>query len=296
MSVVPEPFIVLARQSGPAGRPQFFSTTREPEKTHEDVSVQTKHNRRPSRSWDAVADWYVGWSGPEGSRHHKRLAIPALIDLLQLQPGETVLDIGCGAGALAPAVMKAGAAYTGVDLSAKLIAHARQHHRESARFLIGDATRLAAMPELRPGQFDAAAFLLSIQDIDPLEEALASVAWALRPGGRLVLLMTHPCFRIPRQSGWGWDEGRRLQFRRIDRYLTPLDIPMQEYGDGKRGTTRSYHRPLEAYISALAANGLAVDALREVPGGSVARRDEPRAVRLAHSEIPLFLCLRASRR
>ena len=43
--------------------------------------------------------------------------------------------------------------------------------------------------------------------VDPLEPALASAAWALRPGGRLALLLTHPCFRIPRQSGWGWDEG-----------------------------------------------------------------------------------------
>lgn len=258
--------------------------------------MQIKHNRRPSRSWDAVADWYVGWSGPEGSRHHKRLAIPALIDLLRPQPGEAVLDIGCGAGALAPAVMKAGAGYTGVDLSAKLIDHARKHHRGNARFLVGDATYLAALPELRAAAFDAAAFLLSIQDIDPLEEALASVAWALKPGGRLVLLMTHPCFRIPRQSGWGWDEGRRLQFRRIDRYLTPLDIPMQEYGAGKRGTTRSYHRPLEAYVAALAASGLMVDALREVPGECMVPREEPRAARLAEAEIPLFLCLRATRR
>ncbi|GLQ55526.1 class I SAM-dependent methyltransferase [Devosia nitrariae] len=258
--------------------------------------MQIKHNRRPSRSWDAVADWYVGWSGPEGSRHHKRLAIPALIDLLRPQPGEGVLDIGCGAGALAPAIMKAGAAYTGVDLGARLIAHARKHHRGDARFVVGDATRLAAMPDLRAGTFDAAAFLLSIQDIEPLEGALASAAWALKPGGRLVLLMTHPCFRIPRQSGWGWDEGRRLQFRRIDRYLTPLDIPMQEYGDGRRGTTRSYHRPLETYVSALAGNGLVVDALREVAGGFANQRDEARAARLAQAEIPLFLCLRATRR
>jgi hypothetical protein len=37
----------------------------------------------------------------------------------------------------------------------------------------------------------------------------------------MVLLLTHPCFRVPRQSGWGWDEQRKLQYRRVDRYLTP---------------------------------------------------------------------------
>ncbi|KKB12761.1 hypothetical protein VE25_05825 [Devosia geojensis] len=257
------------------------------------MSVHTKNRNRTSRSWDGVADWYIGWSGAEGSRHHKRLAIPALMELLQPRRGEAVIDIGCGAGAFASAVLEAGAAYTGVDLGQKLIAHARHHYGGKARFLVGDATRLPAMPQLRPASFDAAAFLLSIQDIDPLEDALASAAWALKPGGRLVLLMTHPCFRIPRQSGWGWDEGRRLQFRRVDRYLTPLAVPMQDYGEAGRGTTRSYHRPLEAYVSALAANGLAVDALREVSGEDLAPRNEPKAMRLAREEIPLFLALRA---
>jgi hypothetical protein len=46
---------------------------------------------------------------------------------------------------------------------------------------------------------------------------VASAAWALQPGGRLVLLLTHPCFRIPRQSNWDWDQGSRLRYRRVDR-------------------------------------------------------------------------------
>jgi hypothetical protein len=150
---------------------------------------------------------------------------------------------------------------------------------------------------LVPGEsFDAVTFLLSIQDIEPLELALESAAYALRRGGRVALLMTHPCFRIPRQSGWGWDAGRRLRFRRVDRYLTRLDIPMKGYEVG-RGTTRSYHRPLEAYINGLAANGLLVDRIVEVPGLPVAATAETtRAERLALQEIPLFLGLRAIKR
>src|SRR5262245_34296944 len=88
--------------------------------------------------------------------------------------------------------------------------------------------------------------------------------WALRSGGRLVILMTHPCFRVPRQSGWGWDEERKLRFRRVDRYLTPLAVPLKPYAGG-RGATRSYHRPLEAYVSGLANRGLLIDRLLETP-------------------------------
>ncbi|HEX6750719.1 MAG TPA: methyltransferase domain-containing protein [Longimicrobium sp.] len=247
-----------------------------------------------SDSWNPVADWYAGWVGAEGSEHHRRLAIPALMEMLRPAPGEHVLDVGCGPGVLAPHVAGAGALYTGVDASRKLLAFARRHHGAHGRFVAGDATRLRELAELGEGAFDAAVFLLSIQDIDPLEDALASAAWAVRPGGRVVLLMTHPCFRVPRQSGWGWDRQRRLRYRRVDRYLTRLAVPMKGYGTARRGFTRSYHRPLGAYVNGLSACGLLVDEVREIP---THKAPEPgpqaKAERLANREIPLFLGLRA---
>lgn len=225
--------------------------------------------------------------------HHRRLAIPALLDLLVPAPGEHVLDVGCGPGVLAPHVCRAGARYTGVDASRKLIRFARRHHGAHGRFVEGDATRLAKSAGVEAGGFDAAAFLLSIQDIDPLEDALASASWALREGGRMVLLMTHPCFRVPRQSGWGWDAGRGLRFRRVDSYLGRLAVPMKAHGGG---ATRSYHRPLSAYVNGLAACGLYVDHVHEIAKPSEAPGPHGRAERRASEEIPLFLALRAVKR
>lgn len=251
-----------------------------------------------SDSWNPVAGWYAGWVGAEGSEHHRRLAIPALLDLLQPAAGEHILDLGCGPGVLAPHVAAAGARYTGVDASRKLLAFARRHHGAHGCFLAGDVTQLRKIEGVDAGAFDAAVFLLSIQDIDPLDDALASAAWALKAGGRVVLLMTHPCFRIPRQSGWGWDRGRRLRYRRIDRYLTPLAVPMKGYGgEQRRGFTRSYHRPLGAYVNGLSAHGLLIDGIHELP---THRRPEPgpraKAEGAANREIPLFLALRAIKR
>lgn len=253
------------------------------------------HNRRrraaASTAWEPVADWYAGWVGAEGSQHHQQLAIPAVLDLLAAQPGEQILDVGAGTGVLAPAIAAAGAHYTGVDASPRLLAYARRRHGRSGRFVLGDAARLAELPELGAGRFDGAVFMLSVQDMEPLDAVLAGAAGTLRPGGRLVLLITHPCFRVPRQSGWGWDEARKLRYRRIDRYLTPLAVPMKRYGGG-RGATRSYHRPLEAYVNGLAACGLRVDRLCELPTYKAAHT---RAEDMAHREIPLFLGLRARR-
>jgi len=171
---------------------------------------------------------------------------------------------------------------------AALLALARKRHRAHGRFVQGDARRL---PRLLPAQrFDAVVFLLSIQDMNPLDDVLRAAAAVLNDGGRLVILMTHPCFRVPRQSGWGHDADRDLRFRRIDRYLQPLKVPMKAYGPNRSGVSVSFHRPLSHYINSLAACGLLVDALDEItshkPGTS-------KAEQRANAEIPLFVGLRA---
>ncbi len=201
--------------------------------------------------------------------------------------------MGAGQGVLAPFISRAGGIYTGIDVSEKLLAYARKHHREHGKFVHGNALHLSGIPQFTPQSFDAVVFLLSIQDMDPLNEALESAAWALVPGGRVVILMTHPCFRIPRQSGWGWDEGRKLQFRRVDRYLTQLAIPLKPY-PGQTGVSRSFHRPLQDYVNTLAENGLYMDRMKEIPTYKV-KKTGPRAKaeNLANREIPLFLALRA---
>lgn len=251
-------------------------------------------NRRPRQppaartSWDDVAEWYQGMVGEGGHKYHRRLAIPALLNLLSPQPGEAIIDIGCGPAPLAPFIAEARAHYTGVDASPRLLDAARQHHGRDGEFLLGDARKLWALRGLSAGAFDGATFLLSIQDMDPLGEVLRATAWALRDGGRVVLLMTHPAFRIPRQSGWGWDDERKLRFRRVDNYLTPLAIPL------RGGQTRSFHRPLHQYINALANNGLLIDRMEEIDAYDEREADErSRADNLADREIPLFLALRA---
>jgi len=253
--------------------------------------------RRPARNrpagWDAAADWYVGWVGEFGSEHHRRIAIPAALHLLDVRPGERVLDVGCGHGVLARPLLDAGAEYTGVDASPRLIAAAKRSYGSAARFVVGDATRLADVRELAGQAVDAAIFLLSIQDMDPLDAAVAGAARLIVPGGRMVIVMTHPAFRIPRHSGWGWDESRKLRYRRVDSYLTEMAIPLSPTA-GRRTVSTTYHRPIEAYVAALADAGLAIDALRELPTFKSARSGPTaKAENAANREFPLFLALRA---
>jgi hypothetical protein len=198
---------------------------------------------------------------------------------------------------LARYLVDEGARVTVVDASAKLISAAKRRHRsvKGARFLIGDARRLPAVAGLEPASFDAAVFMLSIQDMDPLDDVVRGVDWALRDASRVVLLMTHPAFRQPRHSGWGVDETRKLTYRRVDAYLGEMAVPMKSLGGGP--PTRSFHRPISAYINALAGAGFATDAMLELPDLPPARRPGrgARGDARASAEIPIFLALRAIR-
>lgn len=254
------------------------------------------HRTTPSAetSWDPVARWYARWAGTQGSDYHTSIAIPTLIDLVRPQPKEVVFDMGCGTGVLASA-MHPDVTYVGIDASPRLLAVAKRQHKGHT-FIQGDATKLSQAPGLKQGMADVVVFLLSIQDMNPLADVLDSVRWLLKPTGRLGILMFHPCFRVPRQSGWGWDEHRALQYRRVDSYLTPRTIPVRPIAKGKPGSIVAHHLPLEAYINGLVERDFQIRRIAEVPAfpGITRKGKRAKAENRANSEIPLFLGLLAS--
>lgn len=240
-------------------------------------------------SWHAVAEWYDATVGVRGSPHHRKAAIPTVMRLAAPAPGELVLDVGCGQGVLAHHVLKAGGRYLGVDASEAMIGLARRR-REGVAFEVGDARDLCGTTSVTPGSVAVAVFMLSLQDMDPLEQVMASVALTLAPGGRVVIFLVHPAFRAPRGSGWGYDEARKLVYRRVERYLSPAAVPMKAYAEvskARSGTTISFHRPVQGYVAAITAHGMVIDALEEL-ADPVTFSD-----RADSQEIPLFLAMRA---
>jgi len=242
-----------------------------------------------------VADWYDKLVGDKGSDYHQQVVLPATLRLLDPQPGQRILDLCCGQGVLARALLEYDPGLVvAVDASPRLIAAARARgpRDRRVRYLVGDARRL---DHLADGTFDAAACILAVQDTEGMPELLSTLGRALRPGGCAVVIMMHPCFRIPRQSQWGWDESKRIQYRRLDRYTTPMQIPIQTHpGRDPARHTIFYHRPLADYLNALGQAALAVVACEEL---LTHRRPEPggrsRAESRAAQEFPIFLALKA---
>lgn len=241
-----------------------------------------------------TARWYDSLAGERGSDYQQQVVFPNTLRLLELKPGQRVLDVACGQGAFARRLASGGARVTGIDASRDLIERARKQSPREVTYVVGDATRLSGAVE---GPFDAIACIIAIQNIEQVEPVFAGCAALLAPKGRLALVMNHPVFRAPRQSGWGWDEQRKLQYRRVDSYITPNKIPIQVHPGAQPGLVAwSFHRPLQTYVAALAKAGLVVDALEEWPSHR-ASQPGPRAKAedRARDEIPLFLAIRARR-
>lgn len=249
----------------------------------------------PVGSWDHVASWYDSLVGERGSEFHQAVIVPGVLRMLAIKHGERVLDLACGQGAVSLTLREAGARVTGVDLSPLLVEKARERSPADIEYLVGDARRLDVLGQRR---FDGIVFILAAQNMDPIEPVIRECSRLLVPGGRLVMVVPHPAFRIPRQSGWRWDEDRKALFREVDRYLTPMKIPidMRPFKRPSQKITWTFHRPLGAYINGLAAAGLWTNALEEWASHKVSQPG-PRAAaeNRARADFPLFAAIRAVR-
>ncbi len=132
-----------------------------------------------------LARWYDGVArallAPVGGE--ERIRARAL-DLLALRPGERVLELGCGTGAMTERILAAGAEVVPVDLSEPMLRRARRRLPQ-VEFLRRDLLSLDDQ-----AAFDAALFALVLHEMsdDVRRRALQVAHRALRPGGRLLVL------------------------------------------------------------------------------------------------------------
>lgn len=101
-----------------------------------------------------------------------------ILGWLAPQPGEHILDLGCGDGALTARIGAAGAHVVGVDTSDDLLRAARERGID-ARFMDGEALAF-------DGAFDAVFSNAALHWMRDADAVIAGVKSALRPGGRFV--------------------------------------------------------------------------------------------------------------
>jgi SAM-dependent methyltransferase len=142
--------------------------------------------------WVAEAERYDRMTGSFGER---------IIEATAPRPGERMLDVGCGNGAVALAVsalVAPGGSVMGLDISGPMLAYARQRAEAagiaSVSFRQGDA-QVCPLP---PASFDAVVSRFGVMFFDDPAAAFANLGRALKPGGRIAF----SCWRDLLANDW----------------------------------------------------------------------------------------------
>lgn len=239
-------------------------------------------------SWENVKPWYDKIVGHEGHYFHKEIILPHLLKSWKLDASSSLVDLACGQGVLARALPEK-IHYLGIDSAPSLIRAAEQYDKNPHhRYKVGDITK----PIKHEGdKFSHASIILALQNLEFPARALQNASSLLKNGGLLSLVINHPYFRIPRQTSWGIDESKKIQYRRIDLYMSALKIPIQAHPGKKNDSleTISYHWPLESLMQWLKAAGFMVEDIQEWCSNKTSTGTKAKMENRSRDEFPLFM-------
>jgi 2-polyprenyl-3-methyl-5-hydroxy-6-metoxy-1,4-benzoquinol methylase len=227
-------------------------------------------NSRAIAVWEANAAFWDEYMG-EGGIFQRHLVGPATERLLNIQPGETVLEIACGNGAFARRLIALGAGYVvATDGATAFLERAQARTTQNAErieYRQVDATDQNALQALGQGRFEAVVCSMALMDISTLEPLAEALPRLLRPGGRFVFTVPHPCFnhaRISKLLEEHDQAGTLVQTAsiKVSGYITP--VAMQGAGVfGQPQPQYYFDRPLHLLLAPFLAAGLALDGLEE---------------------------------
>ena len=249
-------------------------------KRKKDATSQT------STSWQNVHGWYDKKVGKSGHEYHQSVIFPKLLPQLK----GSVVDLACGQGVLGRQLPKT-ATYAGYDIAPDFIRLAKEQDTlKNHAYYVQDVTKPIKSSET----FDHATVLLAAQNIENLSGLVKNGKKLLKEGGAFHLVLNHPCFRIPRQTAWGEEKERKIRYRRVDRYLSPLSIPIQAHpSQGKDSpTTLSFHKSLQDFMKPFFEAGFTLANLEEWTSPKKSEGGKAKMEDRAREEIPLFLYLK----
>ena len=219
---------------------------------------KTTAEKLPSR-WDTNASFWVQIIREHRDKYRNELTDPAMLQAIGQPEGLTVLDAGCGEGYLSRILAKNGAIVTGLDFSAKQIEAARTYSLTDTLPISFDVASVDEMP-YADDTFDLVVCNHVLNDLHDPSKAISEFARVLRSGGRLVILMLHPCF-------YNKHAEREQATNRLiaASYFDARSIEQAFEVDGLTSpvANTAWFRPLEFYTEALRKSGFVITSLTE---------------------------------
>ena len=242
-----------------------------------------------TQSWDSIADQWVAHADQNDYRLH--FLMPTTLKMLGDVRGRKILDLGCGEGGYARELAQRGAKVTGVDGSRRLVDVAGDRAVSSGleiEFIVANASHLDGVAD---ASFDCVLAAMSLMDVEDYPAAVAETYRVIRPGGELLMSITHPCFTPP-LSQWIKDESGNARFFAVDRYFDRVAWE-DRIAKGFWTSVVRRHRPLEDYMSALLKSGFQLREFREPVPTDEQMKLSPRFWKI--KRIPYFLFMRWSK-
>ena len=239
-------------------------------KDNQASSEYQDYNPRVREAWNQIAGFWDGLMSDEGNPFHRNLVGPAQERLLDLRPEELVLEIACGNGHFSRRMAQLGARVMATDLSDRFIDVARARsisHADRIEFAVLDATDSSRLMSLGNGRFDAAVCTMALFDMASIEPLFTCLSRLLKPRGRFVFSLLHPCFnsvpdlqmvvdkRFDREITTGYSV-------KMSRYITPA-VYETLAAPGQPVNSYVFHRPISVIFNAGFGAGFVVDGIEE---------------------------------
>jgi ubiquinone/menaquinone biosynthesis C-methylase UbiE len=166
-------------------------------------------------TWEAFFDAHAPVYEENEFTKNTILEVDFLLEELSLQPGSSILDVGCGIGRHSIELAKRGYTVTGLDLSSEMLARAADAAKAAGvnvAWIHSDATRFSF-----PGKYDGAvclcegAFGLLGQQDDPIDQPLSilcNISRSLKPQAKAVFTVLNAAAMLRRYTNKDVAEGR----------------------------------------------------------------------------------------
>jgi SAM-dependent methyltransferase len=198
-----------------------------------------------------LGDHFALWSTKHPTNTH--IDRPAMLALIGDVAGLDVLDVGCGSGFYAAAMVERGARVTGIEGSESLLRHAEQATSGRATLVRHDLEQPLPLAE---ASFDVAVMALVYHHLFDRPQLLRELRRVLRPGARLLVSTTHPAGE-QRWLGGSYYEGGRVE------------APVGEY------TVKFERMTIERFVNELLDGGFVLERLLEPRPSEALREADP---------------------
>jgi ubiquinone/menaquinone biosynthesis C-methylase UbiE len=154
-----------------------------------------------SHHWDSNADLWTEHVRKGWDAYREHWNNPAFLKFIGNLKGKKVLDAGCGEGYNTRILSHHDAKMTGIDISPKMVSHARQEEHKNPLGIRYETTSFAQLSMFEDNSFDTVVSFMALMDGADYPGALKEIYRVLQPHGNLYFSITHPCFMTP---GFGW--------------------------------------------------------------------------------------------